>query len=199
MLRLLEERRAAGVAYLGEVSLITGDEARARFPALGSVVSAIYASGAARVDGRLLRDALRRAATLRGARMLAGRAEVTRAANDGVEVVIDGERHEAGGVILAGGAWSERAVAALDLRIPVYPQRGQILHLDLPDAETGAWPIVMGFHAHYLLAFAPHRVVAGATREDRPGFDPRATAGGSRRSARRGSASGPRTRQRDPA
>jgi D-amino-acid dehydrogenase len=178
LLRLIEERRAAGVAFLGDVSLVESDEARARFPALAPIHAAIYAPGAARVDGRLLRDALRRAAARRGARILTGRADITNASADSVEIAVNGERREAGGVILAGGAWSERAAAPLGLRLPVAPQRGQILHLELPEAETGAWPIVMGFHSHYLLAFAPHRVVAGATREDGVGFDPRATAAG---------------------
>jgi D-amino-acid dehydrogenase len=68
----------------------------------------------------------------------------------------------------------------LGLEVPVAPQRGQILHLELPDAATARWPIVVGFHSHYLLTFAPHRVVAGATRETESGFDPRATAGGVR-------------------
>jgi D-amino-acid dehydrogenase len=36
----------------------------------------------------------------------------------------------------------------------------------------------MGFHLHYLLTFAPHRIVAGATRESDAGYDPRATAAG---------------------
>ncbi|HET7038027.1 MAG TPA: FAD-dependent oxidoreductase, partial [Thermomicrobiaceae bacterium] len=58
-----------------------------------------------------------------------------------------------------------------------FPQRGQILHLEM-EADTSRWPIVMGFHAHYLLTFPAHRVVAGATRESEAGYDYRMTAGG---------------------
>lgn len=62
--------------------------------------------------------------------------------------------------------------------MPIEPQRGQIFHLRVPGATTTRWPIIGGAFDHYLLTFAPDRVVAGATRETDSGFDPRLTAGG---------------------
>src|SRR5262249_28317331 len=53
----------------------------------------------------------------------------------------------------------------VDLTWPVRPERGQIVHLDLPGARTDAWPFVLGSHTHYQLTFPPGRVVVGATRE----------------------------------
>lgn len=176
--RLFEQRRAAGFAHIGTVTRLTGDEARALFPALGQIASALHTTGAARVDGRLLRDALRRAAEKRGARILTGDAALVVAGNRVEAVAVDGERLPAGAVILAGGAWSAGLGEALGVALPVFPQRGQILHLELPGAETGRWPIVVGFHSHYLLTFPANRVVAGATRESESGFDVRMTAGG---------------------
>ncbi len=179
--RLFVERRAAGFGQVGDVSEITGDEARARFPALGpAILGAVATTGAARVDGRLLRDALRRAAERRGARIVIGDAALEIAAAGGRvdAVLVGGERQAAGTVIVAGGAWSAALGEALGVALPVFPQRGQIAHLALPGSVTGGWPIVVGFHAHYLLTFAPERVVAGATRESESGFDARMTAGG---------------------
>lgn len=179
--RLFVERREAGFGQIGAVAEITGDEARARFPALGpSVLGAVATTGAARVDGRLLRDALRRAAERRGARIVIGDAALDVAATRGRvdAVLVGGDRLAAGTVIVAGGAWSPALGERLDVALPVFPQRGQILHLALPGSATGGWPIVVGFHAHYLLTFAPDRVVAGATRESESGFDVRMTAGG---------------------
>jgi D-amino-acid dehydrogenase len=178
LLRLMAERHAAGVQNIGEVRHIDEQEARMLFPALGPVSGALYAPGAARVDGRLLRDALRRAAERRGARILTGNAELTRLDGQRVQVSVNGARLSAAALILAGGAWSEAFGEALRLRLPVYPQRGQIVHLELPKRETGRWPIVVGFHSHYLLTFPTRRVVAGATREDGAGFDARLTTGG---------------------
>jgi D-amino-acid dehydrogenase len=69
LLCLFEERRAAGVKNIGELHLLTGQEARALFPALGNIHGAIYSADSARLNGRLMRDALRAAAQLRGVRI----------------------------------------------------------------------------------------------------------------------------------
>lgn len=176
--RLLQERSASGVRNLGAVSLIGGDEARQLFPPLGEVAGAVHVPGAARMDGRRMRDALARAARRRGAELRAGTVELVMEGARAVGVDVDGQRIAAGAVLLAGGAWSSAVADALGVLLPVYPQRGQILHLEMPGAATGGWPIVEGFHSHYMLSFPPHRVVAGATRENDAGFDYRQTAGG---------------------
>lgn len=178
LLRLIEERRMAGAPRIGAVQMLSGDEARALFPALGACLGAIHTSAAARVDGRLLRDAMRRAAARRGARIVTGSAEAIREAVGGVELTVNGETLTAIAAILASGAWSGMLAETLGVRLPVFPQRGQILHLRLPGRETARWPIVVGFHSHYILTFPQDRVVAGATRESDAGFDARMTAGG---------------------
>lgn len=181
LLRLFEERRAAGVKNLGEVGLLSGQEARLLFPALGMVHAAIHVSGAARLDGRLLRDSLRRAAKVRGARLIIADqpAALVREGKRVTQVRANGETFPAERVVLATGAWSGQVADTLGVRLPVYPQRGQILHLQGP-VEAGRWPIVVGFHSHYLLTFPDGRVVAGATREDQSGFDVRVTTSGAR-------------------
>ncbi len=175
---LFQERRAAGVKNLGDIQLLEAHEAQQLFPALGAIHGAIYTSGAARVDGRLLRDALRRAAQRHGASLVTGSAALARGDGDTIQVAINHEMRSAGAIILAGGAWSGALAGTLGLHVPVYPQRGQILHLTLPDVETSRWPVVVGFHSHYLLTFPTNRVVAGATREHDSGFDVRMTVGG---------------------
>ena len=185
LLRLIEERRASGAPRIGAVQMLTGDEARALFPALGACLGAIHTSDAARVDGRLLRDAMRRGATRHGARIVTGSAEAIRESGGGVEVTLNGATLTtltASAAILAGGAWSGMLAETLGVgaRLPVFPQRGQILHLRLSGRETARWPIVVGFHSHYILTFPQDRVVAGATRESDAGFDARMTAGGVR-------------------
>ncbi|HET9980846.1 MAG TPA: FAD-dependent oxidoreductase, partial [Ktedonobacterales bacterium] len=150
LLRLIEERRAAGAPRIGAVEMLTGDEARALFPALGVCLGAIHTSDAARVDGRLLRDAMCRGGARRGARIVTGSAEAIRESGGGVEVTVNGETLAtltAGAAILAGGAWSgmlaETLGVGIGARLPVFPQRGQILHLRLPGRETARWPIVV--------------------------------------------------------
>lgn len=179
LLRLFEERRAAGFKNLGEVRLLSGQEARMLFPALGMVHAAIHVPGAARLDGRLMRDALHRAAQFHGARIVVAEQQATLVCEGKrvTQVRANGETFPAESVVLATGAWSGQVAETLGVPLPVYPQRGQILHLQGP-VEAGRWPIVVGFHSHYLLSFPDGRVVAGATREDQAGFDVRVTASG---------------------
>lgn len=179
LLRLLEERRAAGFKNLGAVRLLDGQEARALFPALGIVHGAVFIPEAARLDGRLMRDALRGAAQLRGARIIVTDHEATlvREGQRVVQVNAEKQTLRADSVVIATGAWSGQFAETLGICLPVYPQRGQILHLQGSE-ESSTWPIIMGFHSHYILTFPGGRIVAGATRESQAGFDVRQTTAG---------------------
>lgn len=180
VLRLLEERREQGIGNIGQVTVLDGAGARRLFPPLADLPGAIHVAEAARVNGRLLRDALRRAGERRGAVALTGDARPLVTGNRVSGVRLDGQTVASGSLVIAGGAWSRQVGETLGLHLPVEPQRGQILHLDVPGMPAGDWPIITGFHDQYLLTFRPHRVVMGATRETGSGFDVRATAGGVR-------------------
>jgi D-amino-acid dehydrogenase len=178
--RLFRERRDAGAPRIGDVEELDAAAARTLFPALADTHGAVHVTGAARVDGRRLRDAMRRAAARHGARSLTGEAVLVRRGERVEAVRVGGRRLPADAVIVAAGAWAAAFADVLGAPLPIAPQRGQILHLALPNTDTSHWPIVVGFHSHYLLTFPPDRVVVGATREDGSGFDPRVTAGGVR-------------------
>ncbi len=173
----MAERRDGGLGNIGELTMLTGAEAKALFPALADLPGAIHMADAARVNGRLLRNALRTAAAAHGVEEIAGAATL---AGDGNRVVVsvNGEQVSADAIVLSAGAWSDGLSQAIGLEVPVHPQRGQIMHFDLPDQDTNGWPIVEGFYSHYILTFGPNRVVCGATREHDAGFDVRVTAEG---------------------
>jgi D-amino-acid dehydrogenase len=179
-LRLFEERRSAGVANIGELSLLDGDGLRELCPVVNGAYGGIYAAGAARVDGRSLREALLRAFESRGGRRRRGSASVVASGSRAAGVDVDGERFDADVVVLATGAWSDALVGAAGRDYGVAPQRGQILHLELTDADTARWPILYGYDHYYALTFPPHRLVVGATREPGTGFDRRVTLAGQR-------------------
>jgi D-amino-acid dehydrogenase len=180
IMKAMREGRSAGLRNVGETSWLQAREARELFPTLTDIRGAIYLSEAARVDGRLLRGSLKRAAQRRGTEVIHGLASLRTEGDRAIRVEVDGRIVPADRIIVAAGAWSAAVCKPLRLQIPVYPQRGQILHLDLPGRETSRWPIVLGFRSHYILTFPKERVVAGATREDDSGDDPRVTAGGAR-------------------
>jgi D-amino-acid dehydrogenase len=173
----IEARRESGLGNIGDLTMLSGTEAREFFPALSVLPGAIHMADAARVDGRLLRSALRAGALRHNVREIEGAADLQRAGSR-VTARVKGKRHEAGIVVIAGGAWSSSLGERCGLKIPVYPQRGQIMHLTMPGMDTGDWPIVEGFHTHYILTFGPNRVVCGATREHDSGYELRLTAGG---------------------
>ena len=171
-------RQDGGMPNVGEAHIVDPDEAVRRFPPLARPAGAIWVRDAARVDGRSLRDALRRGIVHRGGRVLTGHAIPIREGERVVAVLVNGERISVDGLVLAPGAWANELTVALGFDVPVAPQRGQIFHLRVPGAATARWPIVVGGFDHYILTFGPDRVVVGATRETGSGFDPRLTAGG---------------------
>lgn len=179
--RECERRRAEGFAHVGAVTRLEATQARSLFPLLGpAVLGAVHCAGAARIDGRRLLAALRARSLAAGAELRRGSAEIAESSGRVTGVVLDGETIGADAVVVAGGAWSSQALAPLGVELPVRPQRGQLVHLELSGQATGKWPVVLGFAHQYLLAFPESRLVVGATREDGVGFDYRATAGGVR-------------------
>jgi D-amino-acid dehydrogenase len=179
-LRLFEARRSAGVANIGELSSLDGPALRALCPVVNDAHGGIHASGAARVDGRSLRAAFLRAFEALGGTRKRGSASVVTSGSSVAGVVVDGDRLRADVVVIATGAWADALVSASGRDCGVAPQRGQILHLDVPAAETTRWPILLGYEPYYLLTFPAHRVVVGATREPGTGFDLRVTVAGQR-------------------
>lgn len=176
---MLAQQRRRGSPAPEDLRDISADDARALFPPLGHVLRALYYRNAARVDGRMLTEALRRAAISRG--LVARQAGADRLVIDGravTGVIVESSAEHATSVAIAGGAWSPRFAAQLGVRIPVEPLRGQIIHLGMPGVSTGDWPLVTAFHGHYLVAWPDQRVVAGATQEPSAGFDARSSAAG---------------------
>ncbi|RJT03312.1 FAD-binding oxidoreductase [Halococcus sp. IIIV-5B] len=180
---LTEVRRreaAAGPPAGGSIAELSTEDARAAFPPLADVRRAFRYDDAARVDGRTFEGALRRAGETHGLETRDASAERLVVENDSIEaVVVDGDRIETGRVVVAGGAWSAAFGDQLGISIPIEPQRGQIVHLDV-DADTTDWPIVSPFRGHYLVSWDDGRVAVGATRETGTGFAPHTTVAGLR-------------------
>jgi D-amino-acid dehydrogenase len=178
---IFARQRRRGKPAAADLHEVSPADARALFPALGNMLGAIYSRVAARVDGRQIGRALRKAAEQRGCTVKEG--NVTGFVRQGSRVtgvVQDGHNIEAATTIIAGGAWSVALGDQLGIRIAVEPQRGQIAHLELTGEQTAEWPVVNAFHGHYLVAWPDGRVAAGATRETGSGFHVTTTAIGIR-------------------
>lgn len=179
----LEERaqqRQADAPEIGEITRLDPQETIARFPLLADGHSSVHISGAARVDGRALRDALIRSAQRHGAAFIRGDAVIRYEANRAIGAAAGGEYYTADAVIVCAGAWARQLLQPLGISFKVGYQKAQIMHVLAADQyETGSWPVVMPPSDQYLLAFDNRRIVIGATHEDDvDGYDTRITAGG---------------------
>jgi D-amino-acid dehydrogenase len=170
--------RAVDAPEAGSIERLSADEARKLFPPLRRDQPGLFISGGARVDGRRVAAAMQRAAVKHGAQLINGSAELVMKGQRASGVLVDGELIEADAVVATGGAWAPAFLAPAGVQLGVAPQRGQIIHLKLPDTDTARWPILQPLSSHYLLAFEDSRVVVGASRETGSGFDYRMTAAG---------------------
>jgi glycine/D-amino acid oxidase-like deaminating enzyme len=165
----------------GEVVEISPHEAASLFPPLGAVHRALHAPGSARVDGRGMAAALRRAATVRGVAFVDGAVHGVVASDGGRcvrAVSVEGHSNvECGALAVAGGAWTAAAGEWLGLRLPVGPTKGQIVHLGV-GTPTDGWPIVQPLLTHYLVPWPGGRVACGGTFEPEAGYSVNATAAG---------------------
>jgi D-amino-acid dehydrogenase len=171
-------RRRADTPEMGATSLLTPSDARALFPPLRHDLGALHVAGGARVDGRRMAAGLLRAAQRLGAMLREGHAELMTSGDRVTGVRSSGDDIAADRVIIAAGAWAPALLKPLGVSLAIEPQRGQIVHLQLPGQDTRTWPVVLPPGSHYLLAFDDSRVVVGATREPDAGFDYRVTASG---------------------
>ncbi|WP_170160267.1 NAD(P)/FAD-dependent oxidoreductase [Paenibacillus nanensis] len=179
----LEERaqqRKPDAPEIGEITRLDPQETIARFPLLADGHHSVHISGAARVDGRALRDALVRSAQRHGAAFIRGDAEIRYESHRVIGAAAGGEFFKADAVIVCAGAWARQLLQPLGIAFKVGYQKAQIMHVQAADQyETGSWPVVMPPSDQYLLAFEDWRIVIGATHEDDiDGYDTRITAGG---------------------
>jgi D-amino-acid dehydrogenase len=160
-----------------------GEEARRRFPPLGTPWRALFSPAAARMDGRLLTAGLRHAASRRGVTIVRAEARGVERTGDRVTGVrardaVTGCDH----LVLAGGAWSAACGRWVGADLAVTPTKGQIahVHIDAGVADSGSWPIVQPVANFYLVPWPQGRVACGGTFEPEAGYDIHPTVAGVR-------------------
>jgi glycine oxidase len=129
------------------------------------------------VVGELTR-ALASAARRHGAQLIE-HGRVRRISRDGSDLVVVTDRGSltGNGVVVAAGSWSGQIeIAGVDLRVPVRPVRGQLLHLAWqgPPLRRTTWS-----ERCYLVPWEDGTLLAGATVEE-AGYDERTTTAGVR-------------------
>lgn len=180
-LNKMEERavkRRKEAPEIGEVHQLASTETTNLFPPLSENFSAVHISGAARVNGRALRQALVNASVKHDATFIVGSAEIIHSNNKVSGVRVNGNTYLADTVIVTAGAWADELLKPLGIALQIKAQKAQIVHLQLKDRDTENWPVVMPPTNQYILAFDDGKIIIGATHEDDMNFDQRITAGG---------------------
>lgn len=163
-------KRYEDAPEIGEIRRLSPAQAKEFVPIIAEY-GAVYVSGAARVNGKALRDALLQAAMKLGASFIQGDATLTFTKQKVDGVVVNGEKKEADRVIVTAGAWARTLIKPLGISFLIKPQKAQIIHLRIDEKATGNWPAVMFPSNKYMLPFEDGRIVVGTTYESDAGFD----------------------------
>ncbi|ALA42428.1 oxidoreductase [Paenibacillus peoriae] len=182
-IKKMEERahlRQADAPEIGEITRLNEKETHERFPLLVEGYHSVHISGAARIDGRALRDALVRSAQRHGATLIHGDAALQYESDQVTGVAVGAKSFSSDKVIVCAGAWANQLLLPLGIHFKVSYQKAQIMHLQVPNRQdTGTWPVIIPPSDQYLLAFDKQKIVIGATHENEiEGYDTRVTAGG---------------------
>ncbi|GAA0447818.1 FAD-binding oxidoreductase [Lentibacillus halophilus] len=173
----LARQRQANTPEMGDVTALSPAETKALFPPVSDGYRAVHISGAARVNGSALCDALIRGAEKNGASVIRGNASLMSQGSTITGATVNGENYYADQVIVTGGAWAKDLLTPLGKNVLVTPQKAQIVHLNIPHTDTASWSVLMPPYNQYMLTFGGGKVVVGATQEDNAGFDERVTMG----------------------
>lgn len=176
----MEERatkRKTEAPEIGEIRQLNEAETGQQFPLLDEKFRSVHVAGAARVDGRALRDALLNGAKKHGATMMTGSASLLAEGLTIRGVQIEEATLKADTVIVTAGAWAAKLLEPLGIQLQIGGQKAQIAHLQVANEDTSNWPVVMPPNNQYMLAFDKGEIVVGATYEDNK-TDLNVTAGG---------------------
>ena len=147
---------------IGDLSLLSRQEAQKKFSDLQGFERLLYASGGARVEGALLTETLLKASK---AELVEKKASLT---VDGEQLLVDGRSFDC--VILAVGAWLGEILQPLGYKTDVRPQKGQLRDYKLAE-QTDDYPVVMPEGELDIIPFLAGKISVGASHENDQGFD----------------------------
>lgn len=171
-------KRRTDAPEIGSIERLNARETKEKFPLLRDDFQSVYVSGAARVSGRSLKQALLNAAKKHGATFIKGHATLIQENARITGARVHHQSYYADRVIVTTGVWMNEVESSLPLPFQVTSQKAQIMHLKLAHTVTHNWPVVMPPNDQYMLTLSDSRIIIGATHENNLGFDSNVTAGG---------------------
>ena len=172
-------KRREDAPEIGVVTLLSPKETRKLFPPIADGLGSVHVSGAARVNGQQLRRALIQGAKKNGVTFIEDTATLQYEDSSIIGVSLsDSTQITADIVIATNGAWMKELLSPIGISLYSYPQKGQLMHIEMPEYDTSKWPVIMPPSNQSIVPF-DDRVIIGATHEKKGvGFDHRITAEG---------------------
>lgn len=164
-------KRREEAPEIGELKILSPEEIREKIPLYTGDKSAVWASGGARVGGKELIDLLIKTVKKQGASIIKERATLQQKSNNQYIVSSSSYENTFDSVVLAAAAWLPSLLEPLKYEVDIRPQKGQLVELKLPNADTTTWPVIMPEGEKDIIPFDEGRIVIGATHEDEAGFD----------------------------
>lgn len=161
----IAKERQVESPLMGDLEILDTEETQSRFPKLQGFEKVLYASGAARVEGSRLTETLLRAS---GVVVKRGKAVSFEQLSDN-RYRIEDDIFD--GLILAVGAWLPMLLKEHGIEVWVRPQKGQINDYQLPDIDTGSYPVIMPHGEIDIIPFPNGRLSVGASHENDKGYD----------------------------
>ena len=147
---------------IGDLAILVRDSANDLFPGLQGFEQLLYASGGARVDGKVLVSRLLEASQVK---VVSEKVSLTPLA---LGYQIGDSVYDY--VILATGAWLSQILEPLGYQVDVRPQKGQLRDYQVSQ-DMADFPVVMPEGEWDLIPFAGGKLSLGATHENDMGFD----------------------------
>ncbi|MCK0473129.1 FAD-binding oxidoreductase [Halalkalibacter sp. APA_J-10(15)] len=164
--------KKADAPEIGNIQMLHSNELKRLFPFLNDSYNGLFISGAARVNGKEVCQALVNGAIQYGAQFIEGDGSILTKDNVVTGVKVNDEVTYCDKVIVTAGAWARELLKPLGLSFQVKPQRAQIVHLKFSHTEVDQWPVIITPTSKYILGFQDGRVVVGSTYEDSNNYEP---------------------------
>ncbi|WP_054754164.1 NAD(P)/FAD-dependent oxidoreductase [Piscibacillus salipiscarius] len=149
------EDRKTNATGIEDISKLTGEEVKSNFPMLSNRMGAIHVSGGARVNGDWMKKALKEGAKQHGAEVIHGEAELV----NETTIRIGRQTFDAETLIVTNGAWADRFLKHIGVKLDVTSQKTQILQLEMIHDDPSKWPAIMLPNNKYIVGFENNKVL----------------------------------------
>lgn len=168
------ELRKLDAPEIGEIRMLNPEQIQEEYPLLAPGYSGVHVSGAGKVNGEKLRQALLNASIKKGAHLIQDDVSLIseRGQVCGVHLENINQKIYAEQIILTTGAWEKEILDLKHLQSPIKAQKAQLIHFDIgKDIDIKQYPVIMPPSNQYMLFDEyTNTVTAGTTYETNANF-----------------------------